>query len=203
MAAGTGTPVHFDVIYPERLSRWHLLLKSFLGIFYVGIPHGIILFFYALLTLLVIPVAFIAILITGRYPNGLFRFIVGYYRWHAQVEAYWSYYMTDEYPPFSTKPEYSPVSFEVEYPERLSRRHALLKFFLGWLYVGIPHGIILFFYAIAVLVVVFITWWSVLILQRYPQSFFNFSLGYLRWSARVNVYTSLLRDEYPPFNGRP
>ena len=145
MAAGTGTQVHFDVRYPERLSRWHLLLKSFLGIFYVGIPHGIILFFYALLTLLVIPVAFIAILITGRYPNGLFRFIVGYYRWHAQVEAYWSYYMTDEYPPFSTKPEYSPVSLEVEYPERLSRGHALLKFFLGWLYVGIPHGIILFF----------------------------------------------------------
>ena len=203
MAAGTGTPVHFDVSYPERLSRWRLLLKSFLGIFYVGIPHGIILFFYTLLAFLVIPVALIAILIRGRYQDGMFRFIVGYYRWYAQVEAYWSYFMTDDYPPFSTRPEHSPVSFEVEYPERLSRGHALLKFFLGWLYVGIPHGIVLFFYAIAVLVVVSIAWWSVLILQRYPQSFFNFVLGYLRWSARVSVYTSLLRDEYPPFNGRP
>ena len=41
MTASAGTPVHFDVTFPERLSRWHLLLKSFLGFFYVGIPMGL------------------------------------------------------------------------------------------------------------------------------------------------------------------
>ena len=153
--------------------------------------------------LVAIPVALIAIVITGRHPEGLFRYVVGYQRWRSQVEAYWSYYMTDAYPPFSTRPEQNPVALEVEYPERLSRGHALLKFFLGWLYGVIPHGIVLLFYAIAVLFVLFITWWSVLILQRYPVSFFDFVLGYLRWSTRVNVYLYLLRDEYPPFNGRP
>ena len=37
----------------------------------------------------------------------------------------------------------SPVTFDIEYPESLSRLHLLLKSFLGWIYVGIPHGIIL------------------------------------------------------------
>ena len=204
MTTSAGTPVHFDVTFPERLSRGHLLLKSFLGFFYVGIPHGLILLFYGIsLMLVAIPAALIAIVITGRYPEGLFRYVVGYQRWRARVEAYWFYYMTDAYPPFSTRPEQNPVSLEVEYPERLSRGHALLKFFLGWLYVVIPHGIVLLFYGIAVLFVLFITWWSVLILQRYPVSFFDFVLGYLRWSTRVHVYLYLLRDEYPPFNGKP
>ena len=88
-------------------------------------------------------------------------------------------------------------------PERgLSRKLALLKVLLGWLYVGIPHGIALFIYGIAVTVAVFISAWSVLLFGRYPRTLFDFNLGFLRWSARVDAYLTLLRDEYPPFHGR-
>ena len=59
--------------------------------------------------------------------------------------------MTDEYPPFSPEPTAtSPVDVRIQRPESLSKGLAILKFFLGWIYVGIPHGLILFFYSIAV-----------------------------------------------------
>ena len=206
MAQVSTAPVTFDVQYPEKLSRLLLLLKSFLGWLYVGIPHGIILYVYGILTNLVTLIAFFAILITGRYPLGLFNFVVGYYRWGARVTAYLSL-MTDKYPPFSTTTAMwqsaDPVTLEVLYPERLSRWRVLLKLFLGWLYVGIPHGFVLFFYGIAVLVVLFVAWWAILFTSRFPLGLFNFVVRYFRWSARVQVYLALLRDEYPPFNGRP
>jgi hypothetical protein len=29
---------------------------------------------------------------------------------------------------------------------------------------------------------------------------FNFVVGTMRWSLRLNAYTYLMRDEYPPFS---
>ena len=94
-----------------------------------------------------------------------------------------------------------PVTFQVEYPERLSRGLVVLKGLFGWLYVGIPHGIILMFYGIAVAVVTFIAWWAILFTAKYPRGMFNFVVGYVRWSNNVNVYLYFMRDEYPPFSG--
>ncbi len=94
-----------------------------------------------------------------------------------------------------------PVNFQVEYPERLSRGLVVLKGLFGWLYVGIPHGIILFFYGIAVAVVNFIAWWAILFTAKYPRGMFDFGVGYMRWNNNVNAYLSFMRDEYPPFSG--
>ena len=89
-----------------------------------------------------------------------------------------------------------PVIFNVEYPERLSR----LLIFVKWLLV-IPHLIVLYFYGIVVGIVMFLAWWAILFTGRYPKGMFDMVVGYNRWSARVNAYASLLRDEYPPFSG--
>jgi hypothetical protein len=93
-----------------------------------------------------------------------------------------------------------PVTFDVEYPERLSRGWLLLKVFFGWLYVGIPHWIVLSLYGIAVSIVLFISFWAILFTGKFPRGFFDFVVGYIRWQNRVTVYLSLLRDEYPPFS---
>ena len=95
-----------------------------------------------------------------------------------------------------------PVIFTVEYPERLSRGLVVLKFLFGWLYVGIPHGIILWLYGIAVGIVTFIAFFAVLFTGKFPKGMFDFVVGYMRWYNNVTAYLGLMRDEYPPFSGR-
>ena len=94
-----------------------------------------------------------------------------------------------------------PVNLTVDYPERLSRGWVVLKGLFGWIYVGIPHGIILWLYGIAVGIVIFIAFWIILFTAKFPKGMFDFVVGYMRWTVRVNAYLSLLRDEYPPFSG--
>ena len=46
-------------------------------------------------------IAWFAILFTGRYPRGLFDYVVGVNRWTLRVQAYAFLLITDQYPPFS------------------------------------------------------------------------------------------------------
>ena len=88
-----------------------------------------------------------------------------------------------------------PVELNVKYPEKLSRGLAILKLFFAWVYVGIPHGICLWVYGIAVGIVTFISAWVILFTGKYPKGMYDFVVRYMRWSVRVNAYVSLLRDE--------
>lgn len=94
-----------------------------------------------------------------------------------------------------------PVTLAIEYPEKLSRGLALLKLLFGWLYVGIPHGIILWLYGLASGIVTIIAFFAILFTGKYPKSMFDFVVSYTRWSLNVSAYLGFLRDEYPPFSG--
>jgi hypothetical protein len=67
----------------------------------LAIPHVIVLFFLWMAVMVVTFIAWFAILFTGRYPQGMFDFVVGVLRWGLRVQAYTSLLTTDEYPPFS------------------------------------------------------------------------------------------------------
>ena len=92
--------VHLDIDYPgevERdLNRWMPLVKWFLAI-----PHYVILFFLWIGAFVAVVVAWFAILFTGRYPRGLFDYVVGVGRWSLRVYAYAFLLITDRYPPFA------------------------------------------------------------------------------------------------------
>lgn len=88
-------PVQLDLRYPTRLNRWLVLVKWLLII-----PHIIVLYFLQLIAQIISFIAFFAILFTARYPRGMFDFMVGYTRWSNRVSAY-TFYLTDDYPPFS------------------------------------------------------------------------------------------------------
>ena len=92
--------VHLDIDYPDNverdLNRFLPLVKWFLAI-----PHFIVLFFLVIGAFFAVIVAWFAILFTGRYPQGLFDYVVGVGRWALRVYAYAFLLVTDQYPPFS------------------------------------------------------------------------------------------------------
>jgi hypothetical protein len=90
--------VHLDIDYPDAvqdLNRWLPLVKWLLAI-----PHYVVLFFLYIATVVVVVIAWFAILFTGRYPGGLFDFVEGVTRWHNRVLGYAFVLVTDRYPPF-------------------------------------------------------------------------------------------------------
>ena len=90
----------FNVDYPESLSRGHTLIKVLFGFFYVLLPHGFVLLFRSLASLVLMFVAFWVVLFTGEYPKSIHHFNVGTMRWSMRVNLY-ILLMTDQYPPFS------------------------------------------------------------------------------------------------------
>jgi hypothetical protein len=93
--------VHLEFPYPDaktELNRWLPLVKWLLAI-----PHYIVLAFLYLAVLIVVIVAWFAILFTGRYPRGIFDFVEGVIRWHNRVVGYVFILVTDRYPPFSLR----------------------------------------------------------------------------------------------------
>lgn len=93
--------VALDIDYPDvehDLMRGLPLVKWFLAI-----PHYIVLSFLALGVFFVVIISWFAILFTGRYPRGLFDYVVGVGRWALRVNAYAFLLATDRYPPFSLR----------------------------------------------------------------------------------------------------
>lgn len=90
--------VHLNLPYPDarQLNQWLPLVKWLLAI-----PHYIVLFFLGIGAVVAVIVAWFAILFTGRYPRGLFDFVVGVIRWSNRVTGYALVLVTDAYPPFS------------------------------------------------------------------------------------------------------
>ena len=213
MNARQAYPVRIEGTLDSGLSRWLWLVKWLLAI-----PHYIVLALLWLTLLVLTVVAFFVILLTGRYPRGIFDFNVGVLRWTWRV-AFYSYGAlgTDRYPPFTLDDvaDY-PARLEVAYPERLSRGLVLVKWWLLAIPQYIVVGILLgggsyaaarvddWFWGIGfetglIGVLVFFAGVALLFTTRYPGGIFDVVLGLDRWVARVAAYVLLMRDEYPPF----
>jgi len=207
-------PVHVAAELDTGLTRWMWLVKWLLAI-----PHYLVLAFLWLAFVVLSAVAMVAIVVTGRYPRGIFDFNVGVLRWTWRV-TYYAYGAlgTDKYPPFSLaeRADY-PAHLVVDYPEHLSRGLALVKWWLlaipqylvvgffvgGGLWFGdrasqepLPGpawggGLISLLALVAAVVLAFT--------GRYPQPIFDLVLGLNRWVLRVAAYAALMTDAYPPF----
>jgi hypothetical protein len=211
-AAPSVYPLRVEGELDSHLSRWLWLVKWVLVI-----PHVVALVFLWLAFVVLTVIAFLAILVTGRYPRAIFAFNVGVLRWSWRVGFYsYSALGTDHYPPFtlSEVPDY-PARLDVEYPQALSRGLVLVK----WWLLALPHYLIVGVFAggawaglnaandqrawssggglIGCLVV--IAGVVLLFTGRYPRAIFDFVLGMNRWVYRVAAYATLMTDAYPPF----
>ncbi|HVH64629.1 MAG TPA: DUF4389 domain-containing protein [Candidatus Acidoferrum sp.] len=196
-------PVQFDVDFPTRpLNRLSTGLRIF-----AAIPIALVLSALtgdllqnddhrATITL-VAGIVFVPLvmmlLFRQKYPRWWFDWNLNLLRFSNRVTAYLAL-LDDRYP--STDEEQA-VHLDFAYPDarQLNRWLPLVKWFLA-----IPHYLVLFFLWIGSVVAVVIAWFAILFTGRYPRDLFNFVVGVLRWSNRVNAYAfALVTDQYPPF----
>ena len=194
-------PARVNARLDEPLSRWLWLVKWILVL-----PHYVVLVFLWLAFMVLSVIAGVAILVTGRYPRGIFDFNVGVLRWTWRVQYYAiGAFATDKYPPFTLQddPGY-PAHFDVEYPRQLSRGLVLVK----WWLLAVPHYLIValfiggtwaaYHFGGLISVLTIIAAIIVAVTGSYPRSVYDFVLGMNRWVLRVAAYASLMTDEYPP-----
>ena len=91
--------VHLQIEYPNAETDLNRILPIFKWL--LAIPHYIVLAVLGVLAVVATILAWLIILLTGRYPRGMFDFVVGVLRWGTRVGAYAFLLVTDRYPPFS------------------------------------------------------------------------------------------------------
>jgi hypothetical protein len=199
-------PVSFDVDFPTRpLSRLSTAFR-----FIVAIPILALLTFLSGQTFndsdrsagntLVIGGAAVFVplvlmlVFRQKYPRWWFDWNINLLRFSNRVMAYLAL-LDDRYP--STDEEQS-VHLEFAYPDarQMNRWLPLVKWILA-----LPHYFVLFFLGLGVIFAVVAAWFAILFTGSYPRSLFDYVVGVLRWSNRVNGYAfSLVTDAYPPFS---
>ena len=133
------------------------------------------------------------LVVRQKYPRWWFDWNLNLLRFSNRVTAYLAL-LDDRYP--STDEEQA-VHLDLAYPDanQLNRWLPLVKWILAF-----PHYVVLFFLGIGALFAILIAWFAILFTGTYPRSLFDYVVGVLRWSNRVNGYAfTLVTDQYPPF----
>jgi hypothetical protein len=183
-------PVHVRFEYRERYSRLTTLLRAFMVV-----PHLVVLLVLELAVAIVLVIAWLAILATGRYPHALFGFVARTLRYSTRVGCYWML-LTDRSPPFGleSRTDGYPIDVWVDEPKRLSRLTTGLRLLLA-----IPAWVILYFLTLFSLMMSFAAWWAILATGRLPHGMFEVMELPHRYQARLAAYAWLLTDAYPWF----
>lgn len=187
-------PVSYEADYARERNRVTTFFRLILAI-----PWLIVGSIYTIAAFFTVFVSWFALLITGRYPQGLYNFGAGVLRYVVRTNA-WVYLQTDPFPPFGfdADPTY-PVRVQVA--PRAEEQSRLKVFFR--LILAIPLQFVAlgvnYLHAGAGLVA-----WLAIVFRGYQPAGVHNALAFTNaWHARVIAYLMLLRDEYPPVGDEP
>lgn len=180
----------FEAPHVERHSRLTTFFRYLLAI-----PHFIVLALYGFVAYFAVIVAWFALIITGRYPAGLYGFVAGFVRYSSRVSSY-LYLLTDAYPPFGGESPY-PVGLQIGPPkESYSRLSALIRVFpliIVW--------IIAYVLGVVLAVVAFVAWVVIVITGRLPRGLHDVLAFCVSYTSRSTAYAFLLTESFPSFDG--
>jgi hypothetical protein len=184
----TDQPI-FEAEYVERRSRLSTFFRYILII-----PHVIVLFFWGIAGAFAVVAAWFALLLTGRYPQGLYDFLAGLLRYTTAVYGY-AALLTDRYPPFSADVDDYPVRLRIPPPKpEYDRLKVLLRILLV-----IPVALIAYAMRIVWYVGSFIAWFAIVILGKQPKGLQDMIALGLSYDVRALAYMMLLTEDWPPF----
>jgi hypothetical protein len=164
------------------------------------IPHFIIIWILNYVFLLVGVLGVIATLLTGKFPKPLEKFMIGYWRWSWKLTAYF-FCLTDKYPDFTFSESEHPAKLTLLHEEKNSRLWALATIlFPIKLIATIPHIIAIIVLGIVASMAIFLGPLVTLAVGRYPKSFQNLIVGYMRWVQRLAAFIFCMTSKYPPFS---
>ena len=172
------------------------LKRSRLTVFFrmlLAIPHFIWWYLYSVVAFIVLFIAWIAALFTGRVPQGMHNFLALYLRYQVHVFSYLTL-VANPYPPFSGSDDY-PVTVNVAAPEKQGRLGVFFRYLLAFpalLLSGVLNYISL--------LVAFFAWVVAIFMGRIPEGMRNLLAFSIRYHAQTQGYVMLLTSTYPSFN---
>jgi hypothetical protein len=183
-------PITYEADFDPTPNRWTTFFRLLLAI-----PWFIVAIFWGLLFYVTHFVAWVVVIIIGRYPEGLYNFNAGIVRFGIRLSA-WVYLQTDQWPPFglSDDPSY-PIRVNFAPPaERQSRLKAFFRIILV-----LPVMFVLSYGTAYITLLAGFVAWLTIVFRGYLPEGVNDMLTFLHsFQARVLGYFAILTDEYPP-----
>jgi len=194
-ASGTAYPATFSLDPPERIANWRPLVQWLLAI-----PHLAVAAALSFVVRVVAVIAWFALVFSGRLPEGLSGLLCLSARYATRASTY-AGFLYEEYPPFTfdttgADPGDAP-RVRVDFTPELENRNRMTVGFR--IILAIPQILAVAVLGIGALLAYVGAFFAVLVTGRWPEGLRNFIVSVQRWSTRVQAYTLLLTDEYPPF----
>jgi hypothetical protein len=182
-------PVSFEADYIESRNRLTVFLR-----FILSIPILLWVGIYGIAASIAIMVAWLAIVFTGQYPEGLYNFVAGFLRLTVRATAY-SFLLVDPYPAFNGNddPAY-PVRMQFERLSEYSRLKTLIRIILA-----IPIMVLRYVVTLLMELGAFAAWIVCVVTGKMPRGLFDMLVTANSYIARSDAYLYLLTETYPPF----
>jgi hypothetical protein len=183
-------PVSYEADFDPTPNRWTTFFRLILAI-----PWFIVATFWGILFIFTHFIAWIAIIVLGRYPQWLYDFNSGVIRFGLRVSS-WIFLQTDVWPPFGLSDDSGyPIRVNVPPPaERQSRLKALFRLILA-----LPVLILVSYVVSYALQIIALGAWLTIVFRGYlPEWMFNALTALHSFETRVYAYTAFLTDDYPP-----
>jgi hypothetical protein len=187
----TDQPI-FVAEYVERRSRLTTFFRLLLAI-----PQFVVAYVWGIAAALVVIAAWFVVVITGRYPTGMYNFVAGFLRYTTAVHGY-VLLLTDEYPPFNSDTDHYPCRLILPPPQaNYSRVKAFFRLILA-----IPVFIIMYAMVIVYELGAVIAWFAIVVLGRQPRGLQDMITLGLSYQQRAYPYVFLLTESWPSFIDR-
>ena len=188
-------PATIEVQTPPKIANWRPLVQWLLAI-----PHQVVGFVLLIVAEVCVLIGWFAILFTGKLPEGLSKRIITAIRYQARANAYASF-LHDKFPPFeysSTPADPGNTPVRVNLQPSLDGRNRLTSAFRFLL--AIPAMLFSLVIGLVAAICQFLAFFAVLFTGKWPEGLRTWVLKSLNVGVRLNAYTMLLTDVYPPFS---